>query len=881
MSAPAIWHKLAVRVRAVFARRRAEADLDEELRYHLDREIERNVQSGMSPADARFAARRSFGNVEHHKESVRDSWGVAAGWLDEAKQNVRFALRSFRHSPAFVATVVLTIALGLGLNTSAFTVFDAYVLRPLAIRDAGSLYEVKFHNGRNRVQQLSWRQYQQFRALPVASEAFAFGFVFARSDERTLIGEAVSGEAFRVLGGRPILGRPLLSEDAEPPGGENVIVLSHDAWRAKFGSDSAIVGKVTSIHGLPFRVVGVTEPRFTGIGPLPPDFWTPITAISRLQGGPDLFGADEPHVLHAVMRLKPGVDERQASAQLHAWALTTTADLPDSLRWKYVDLLPLANALPFTPETIAIFAPAAVAFMLVLLIACANVANVMLARGIARQREIGIRLALGAGRARVIRQLLTESGLLAVPAAALGFFISQWTLAASVRLMYATTPPSYSTYLRVMPLSPDLRVFAFVLVAAMASAIAFGLVPAIQATRPNIVQAARGDFDTAYRPGKIRGALVVGQICGSTLLLIVTGVLLRGASAAQHADTGMRTDGVVQLTLDESGRRSALERLRAEPTVTVVGASRTPPLDGFYPTLGVHAAGQHSVVASGFLFADAGFFRVVGVPILRGRSFTDAEERATGAVVIVNEAAAQMLWPNATPVGQLVQLDADPPNGSALARVRTARVIGVAANTVSGWIGTGLGHPIVYYPASADSAGARILVRVAGDANRARERLDHDVTSVDPSAIYEIHTLDDYVALQRWPFQIFSMIASALGLTALVLTLIGVYGVLSYVVAQRTREIGIRMALGASAWGVVANVVRQSLRYSMIGTLAGLVLALAVSRMFASVLFIVDTFDPTGYAAGIGTILAACLVASLAPSRRAARVNPIDALRSE
>jgi len=881
VSPPSIWYRIVVRCRALFTRTTAEADLDEELRYHVDREIERNVRSGMSPADARLAAKRSFGNIGRHKDSVRDSWGLAAACADEAKQNLRFAFRAFRRSPAFVATVVLTIALGLGLNTSAFTVFDAYVLRPLAIRDAGSLYEVKFHNARNRVQQLSWRQYQQFRALPIASETFAYGFVFARSDRRTLIGEAVTGEAFRVLGGRPMLGRLLLPEDAEPPSGENVVVLSHDAWRAKWGSDSTIIGKVASIHGLPFRVVGVTEPRFTGIGPLPPDFWTPVTAMSRLQGSLDLFGAGEPHVLRSVMRLKHGVDERQAGAQLRAWALAATSDLPDSLRWTHVDLLPLASALPLTPETIAIFAPAAVAFVLVLLIACANVANVMLARGIARQREIGIRLALGAGRLRVIRQLLTESVLLAFPAALLGFLISHWTLAASVRLMYATTPSSYSTYLRVMPLSPDLRVFAFVLVAALASAIAFGLLPAVQATRPNIVQAARGDFDTAFRPGKIRGALVVAQICGSTLLLIVTGVLLRGASVAQHADTGMQTSGVVQLALDDRARRTALERLRAERMVTGIGASRTPPLDGNYPTLGVHKSGDHRVTVAAALFVDAGFFRVVGVPIVRGRSFTDAEERATDQVVIVNEAAAETLWPNAAPLGQLVQLDADPPRGSALARVRTARVIGVARNTVAGWIGTGIGHPIIYYPVSADSAGADILVRVSGDASLARERLDDDVTRVDPSAIYEIHTLDDYVALQRWPFQIFSLIASALGVIALVLTLIGVYGVLSYLVAQRTREIGIRMALGASTMGVVAGVVRQSLRYSVIGGLAGLALALAASRLFASVLFIVDTFDPGGYAAGLGAILVACLLASLAPSRHAARVNPVDALRTD
>ena len=881
MSVPAIWYRLVVRLRAVLARTHAEAELDEELQYHLDREIERGVASGMSPAYARLAAKRAFGNVAQHKAAVRDSWGVAAAWADEFKQNLRFALRSFRHSPAFVGTVVLTIALGLGLNTSAFTVFNAYVLRPLAVRDAGSLYEVAFHDTRNRVQHLSWQQYQQLRALPVSTEAFAYAFAFARSDGRLLIGETMSGDALRVLGARPALGRTLLPEDAEPPSGENVVVLSHDAWRAKFGGDSFIIGKVVSIRGLPFRVVGVAEERFTGIGPVPPDFWAPVTALSRLQGTDDLFGPREPQLLRAVLRLEPGIGEARARGQVAAWALAATANLPDSLRWTHVDLMSVASALPLTPETIAEFAPAAVAFGLVLLIACANVANVMLARGIARQREIGIRLAMGAGRARIVRQLLTESLVLAVPAAAIGFAISQWTLAAGVRLMYASTPADYAAYLRVMPLSPDLRVFGFVLLAALASAIAFGLLPALQATRPSIVQAARGDFDTQFRPGRIRGALVVAQICGSTLLLIVTGVLLRGASVVQRIESGMRTHDVVELILDDQARRATLERLRAEPIVPELGAARRSPLDGTYSTIGVHAAGDRRVTVSSYLFADARFFPVLGIPIVRGRSFTDAEERGTQPVVVVNEAAAQALWPNAMPIGQLVQLDAEPPHGSALAHVRTARVIGVARNTVSGWIGTGIGNPIVYYPASADSAGARILARVTGDASIARERLDHDITRLDPSAIYELHTLDDYVALQRWPFQIFSWLASALGAIGLVLTLIGVYGVLSYLVVQRTREIGIRMALGASASGVIGHVLRQSMLYAGVGALAGFLLAIAVSRFFASVLMIISTFDPAGYAAGLGAVLIACLLATVAPSRRAARVNPVEALRHD
>src|SRR5256884_2949062 len=367
--------------------------------------------------------------------------------------DLRFALRGFRRSPAFVATVVLTIALGLGLNTSVFTIFDAYVLRPLAIRDPGSLFEVFFQDRRGWGKSLSWRQYQDLRALPISSESFAHKSAFARSERGPMLGNVVTGDAFRVLGAAPALGRTLLPEDAAPPAGEPVLVSSYDAWQGKFGGDSGIIGRKVVVHGIPLTVVGVAAKRFTGIGrTLPPDFWAPVTLLSRLEGSEDLFGAKQPEVLRAVLRLKPGVDERQARAALLTWAANATASLPDSLRWTHVDLVSVASALPLTPETIAMFTPAMVAFGLVLLIACANVANVMLARGIARQREIGIRLALGAARERLLRLLLTPSALLPSPAALVRCGISRGTIDARVRLLFASAPAAITTDLRVQPL---------------------------------------------------------------------------------------------------------------------------------------------------------------------------------------------------------------------------------------------------------------------------------------------------------------------------------------------------------------------------------------------------------------------------------------------
>src|SRR6184192_3325491 len=591
-------------------------------------------------------------------------------------QDLRFALRGFRRAPAFVATVALTIALGLGLNTSVFTIFDAYVLRPLAIRDPGSLFEVFFQDRRGWGKSLSWRQYQDLRALPISSESFAHNSAFARSERGPMLGNVVTGDAFRVLGAAPALGRTL-----------------------------------------------------------PPDFWAPVTLLSRLEGSDDLFGAKEPEVLRAVLRLKPGVDERQARAALLTWAANATAALPDSLRWTHVDLVSVASALALTPETIAMFTPAVVAFGLVLLIACANVANVMLARGIARQREIGIRLALGAARERLVRQLLTESALLAIPAALLGYAISRGTIDAGVRLMFASAPAEFTPYLRVIPLSPDIRVFAFLLLVALGSVLAFGLVPALQATRPQIVQASRGDVDRTSRPGRMRTTLVVGQIGICCLLLIVTGVLLRGARKADRLPTGMRTSDVVELDLDDHARAAALRRLRSEPIVADLGASMKAPLDGMYPSLGVRVSGAPRIAVAGVDFVDAGFFRVLDVPIVRGRAFTADEERQAAPVAVVSEAAALALWPGGDPIGQFVVQSAEPPRQSALARVRSARVIGVSRNAVSGWIGTGLERPVIYYPTGADSGGTKILARVSGDASQARQRIDRDIGAVDQSAV--------------------------------------------------------------------------------------------------------------------------------------------------
>ena len=867
------------RLRALLGRQSAESELDDEMRYHLEKESERLIAAGWDAGAARLEAKRLFGNAPLYKEEVRDAWG--ARWLDEIVQDVRVSLRGFRRAPGFVATVVATISLGLALNTTAFTIFDTYVLKPLPIKDPATLFDTFWHDRNGRIEsRIGWKEYQRIVESPVVKETFAYNIAMVRSGEQPLIGLLFSGNAFQVLGARPQLGRLFGPADAEPPDGWPVVVLSHAAWVSKFGADSNVIGRKILINGMPLTVLGVATPDFTGIGAVPPDFWAPITMLGKLRNAVSLFDPSNPPDIRAVVRVKPGVSTREARAALGTWGAGATLDRPDSLRWNDVDLQTVGNPLPWTLETIALFVPAGIAFALVLLIGCVNVANVMLARGIARQREIGVRLALGAGRARLIRQLFTESVLLALPAAALGLYLSRITLGAGIRVILGTVPPDIGAMLRFMPMEPNLRVFGFILLAALASAIVFGLAPALQATRPNLVQASRGDFDTDFGSGRARNLLIVSEVAACSLLLIVTGILLRGAQSATSIDPVIRTHDMVQLSIDDSDRVATVRRLRGIPGVRAVAATAPMVLDAIYPTIALKHPNSAAVSRVYMSYVDSAYFPTVDVKIDRGRNFTSQEDSDTAAVVIVSEAAARLFWPGGNPIGQMLEAAKAAPDGSRLTKLRLARVIGVAQNAPPGWIGIDRRNPAIYYPASAESDGMKLLVRV-DDANALKHRIDRVLTDGNPRAIYQINTLDDYLLIQTWPFKAFSWGASFIGIIALILTVIGIYGVLSYVVAQRTKEIGIRMALGGGFDSVVGLIMRQVGKRALIGLAIGFLLAAGVSRIFSSVLVVVDSFDPIGYAIGIGVVAIGALLAALAPARRAARVNPAIALRSE
>jgi predicted permease len=866
-----------LRLAALLARHRADDSIDEELRYHLEREIDRNITRGMLPDDARDAARRALGNLTVAAEQARDT--LRWTWLEELGQDLHYAGRSFRRAPAFVATVAITIGIGLGLLVTAFTLFDAYVLRPFVVRDPSALYDVSWSSRDRAWHAFSWHQFEQLRSARLGfASVFAYEILDARVLDRQMIGQLVTGNYFDMLGVPPAIGRTLTPDDDTGPAASPVIVLSHQTWRSSFGGDSSIVGRMIRVNGVAVRVVGVAREGFGGLSSWPLQFWAPISMREPLRkwhrlGASQVFGENT----RVIGRLAEGVSPEAARARLEIWLRTITSDRASLQRAQGVILESRATSIPMTPELIGVFGPIAIAFGLAMLIACANVANMMLARGMARQREIGIRLALGAGRQRLIRQLLTESVVLALPAGLLAFVISRATIDLGTRVMFLTVPKAYVSYIRPLALTPDVRVASFVIGGCVLAAVAFGLVPALQATRPNVVRASRGDFDTELRPSRLRNALVVVQITMSVLLLICASVLLRSARRLEHLDPGLRTRDVVQLEMLDAPRERAIARLPSIPGVREIASASAMPLDGFLPGTHLELPGD-SLVRTAFNIVSPSYFSTVGIALVRGRAFTEADARAPAPVAIVSEATASRLWPNEEPLGRTLKLPDEQPVSRPY---RTVTVVGVVRDVVPGWIGASPLDPVIYFPHPLTAPGAAVLVRVVGDVDAMRDRIDHVLSAADTGAVQETHTLASSLAVQVYPFRAAYWLAAAVGLIALALTITGISGVMAYVVAQRRREFGIRAALGASPRSLISLVLKHMVRLALVGFAFGGALALLASIGLATVLLGVDVFDPIAYVIGAGAVLLASIGASYVPSRRAALVHPVEALRAD
>jgi putative ABC transport system permease protein len=875
---------LKYRLRAILRRRAVEDDLDAELRFHLEQQTCKHVENGVGANEAGRAARLEFGPVERVKEECRDARGLAA--VEAIWQDLRYAFRGLRRAWMFTATVVLTIGLGIGVNTAAFTVYNAYLLRPLPVDQPYSLFEFTWTNRTGRGHWFTWEEYESLgRETAVFSAAFAERSIVTRINGKLAFGAMVTRNYFQVLGVGASRGRVLTKSDgAAEASAPPVVVLSHTGWTALFGGDPAIVGRQVRIGGVPLEVIGITPAGFTGLGERPCDFWAPLSVDAALTEGPDPFDPVQPGRLSITGRLRQGVTERTGRSALALWAAATTRERPEGEQATGTILMSQATRIPLPIQMLPAVLLIAAAFGLVLLIACANVTNMMLTRAMSRHREIGVRMSLGASRARLVQQLMIESLLLALPAGGIGFGVAYVTTHLGVMLVFATMPAGLAEAARhLASLEPDVRVFGFSVAAGLMSACLFGLAPAVQATRISVARAFAGELMLHLRPARLRSALVVAQVAGSVMLLIWGTLLLRSAVSLADMDIGMNALGVIDLEIRDKSRAQILEALASSPVVQQVAATSPPvPFDGALPRVSVTTPGNPETLQASFRFVSPDYFGLFDMPIRNGRTFSTAEAAARGPVAIVSETAARRLWPNRGAIGQLLRVhpsEERPQHSRPIGGV--VEIVGTVRDVATMYSNDEASRTTIYLPTDVIQPGNPLLVRVAGNVDAAARSLDAALTAIDARAVRRIDKIDDFVLFRTYPFRVAHWISSAIGILALLLTLSGVYGVLSYLVSMRSKEIGIRMALGGTARGAATGVLSQSMRLSAIGVAVGAMVSLGGSAALSSRLVAMNAYDPVAYGVVILVVVTTCACASFIPALRAARIDPLVMLRHD
>jgi predicted permease len=789
--------------------------------------------------------------------------------IDDTIRDIVHALRAFRRAPLAAFTIVVTVALGLGLVAVAFTVLNFLVFRVDAVPRVHEMFAVE--RPRTSGERLRFTREQLDvlrRETTIFSDAYAqVADVDSPIDGRLMYGTFVTGNFFQVLDVTASIGRTLTPSDEESE--EPAIVLSHRGWDRLFARDPAVVGQHLIVNGFRFEIVGVMPEGFRGLMVAPDDYWAPLSTLDRVR--PIEQGQEFAIDVDIIGRLKPGISPQEAVAQLAVW------DGADARRrllergTSQITLTPRRGTVPHPADAVPITAPLFFAFGLILLIGCANVANLLLARAVARQREIGIQLSLGASRRRIVRQLLTESLLLALVAAGAGFAISRIVLELTINAVMANMPPDIGDVRLLVP-GADWRVLLFLIAGALVATIAFALPPALRGTRIEPLRTMRGEVIGEWRPGRARTFLIGLQVSASALLLICAAVFLRSAFAAATFDPGLRTaDTLVVQIVNEQHRGAIVQALTAEPLVAVVAASSP----DIAPRAGVaESDGVKAKIAYRSVSPEC--FEVLGIPIVRGRAFTSAERMPHLPIAIVSETAARTMWPHADAVGQAVRLD----DGLAVT------VIGVARD-VAGFRIAPFEKAVVYMPTNTETAKTSLFARVRGDSEVARQTLVNRLATIDPNMARQVITMRTIAGMDTLFLRIGFWMTVVLGGLALALTLSGVFSVLSYLVEQRTKEIGVRMALGATTGDVARLIVSQSIRPVAFGLLigggsaTGIATLLLTTPAAAEIGELVRVLDPIAYVASLLIIIAACFVAASIPAARAARLDPTVTLRQE
>jgi len=822
--------------------------------------------------------------------------------VDTLLQDLRYAVRTLLKSPGFTAVAVLTLGLGVGANTAVFTLVNAALFRsppgarPHELVWLAATRDFPDQPGRPRSYQrrFSLPEYRDYAAGTTAftgltayqDVALALG---SGGEPERINGMMVSGNYFQVLGLVPAAGRFFAAEEDGAPGAHPVVVLSHRLWRRRFGSAPGVVGSDITVNGRHFLVVGVAPAGFVGIQlGEPAELFVPLAMVGvAMPRSAYLLEQRNADWLQIVGRLKPGVTVAAAGAEVATFAARLAQEYPEALAATSAEVTPLSGGLDPSnrgealPILLLLMAVPAV----VLLIACANVANLLLARAAGRRREIGIRLALGATRWRLLRQLLTESVLLALCAGAVGMLLSFWLN--DVLLAVSHAPAEIE-----LALKPDLRVFAFTIAIAAATGVLFGLAPALGATRPDVVPALKEEgiaLGRRVRRSRLTGAFVVAQVALSLILLVTAGLFLRSLDKALDVNPGFDPVNRISLSFDlgiqgytdrQRGTFYArlLERVRALPGVEATSLASPLPLSGRMVGTAVSLEGvdpDAGGVPVSFSAIAPQYFTTLGIPLVRGRDFAASDGAGAPLVVIVNETLARRLWPDQDPLGRRLRM---------YGRTEPYReVIGVAKDGKYDEL-TESPRNFLYLPERqrADLSDIALVAKTAGDPRPLAGALIAAVHELDPTLpIFRIETLEQSLVNRLDKVRGASSLLGVFGTLALLLAALGLYGVMAYAVTQRTREIGIRVALGAGQRDVLRQFVGEGFRLAVVGVMIGLALSVALTRVIARFLYGVTATDAATFAAGAAVLCVVALAASWFPARRAARVDPMVALRAE
>ena len=818
--------------------------------------------------------------------------------FDSWLQDLRYAVRLLRRHPLFALTAVLSLAIGIGANTTIFTIANALLFKPpLGVADASRLVDVGRSQDGQGFDNDSYANYLDIRARnTVFSGIYAYRLgpepmsLRGKDGAERIYGEMVSTNYFTVLGTPPHIGRLFTSDDSEQPAATPLAVLSHRFWMRRFNGDPAIVGQTLVLNGHPFLVIGVTPEGFHGTTVLTSDLWVPVNMVGELASRlpPAILTSRESAWLVMGARLKPGVTVGQAQAELANIGRALEQEFPDANRGKGLRVV-ASSPVPGDGAPVAAFMAVLMAIvMLVLAIACANVAGVLLARATTRRREIAVRLAIGAGRGRLIRQMLVESTLLFLIGGSGGLVLARLMTGALLSLLPAVPLPIDVT------LALDGRAVVFTLTLSLVAAILSGLAPAFHASRAELGGALKSDTQGGPERIWLRHAFVVSQVALSIVLVVGAGLFARALQRASEIDPGFDPHGVELATLDlslggytaDTGRvfaRELIRRVRETPGVQAAALSAVMPLGDRGISLGGLAV-PGVELRNGRRFFDVdwnvitpGYFATMKMALLTGRDFSDADREGTPSVVIVNETAARQWWPRQDALGKTLLQETGRPD--APDAVRTLTVVGVARDSKYRNLGEDP-RPFVYVPMQQQYMSRTVIAARSAHGQRLAGQLRALLASMNPNLpIVQALTFDAYSQLGLLPQRIAASVAGSLGLVGVLLAAIGIYGVTAYMVSSRTREIGIRMALGAERASVVRMVLRQGLTLTMIGAAIGLAVAAAASRLLGSLLFGVGATDPLTF---IGSTLLFFVVGAAAcyvPARRATAIGAMDALR--